>query len=99
MPSEFSNFIRVVEVWTLDESGEKLTLNDAIYGELESFGALSAQTSCAYGEGLPGKAWKEKRPVVLKNFDETTFLRVKEARIAGLTTGVAIPILDEIGKF
>lgn len=91
---KFSNFIRVVEIWTPNESGEVLTLNDALYGELEAFGKLSAKTTFVYGEGLPGSAWKEKRPVVLKDFNETTFLRAGAARKVGLTSGVAIPIFD-----
>lgn len=88
------NFIRVIEVWTPNESGEVLKLDAALYGELEEFGQLSAKTSFVYGEGLPGKAWQQKRPLVLKDFDATTFLRASAAREAGLTAAVAIPIFD-----
>ena len=90
-----SSFIRVYEVWTLNPSGELLHLNNAHYGGLTSFERLSAKTSFAYGEGLPGKAWQVKRPVVLTDFDETTFVRTEAAHNVGLTSGVAMPIFAD----
>ena len=43
--------------------------------ELAAFEEASRQTRFAKGEGLPGKAWAEARPVVLKAFDGSYFKR------------------------
>ena len=88
------SFIRAVEVWAPNASGTALTLSSSDYTGLEAFGQISAETSFALGEGLPGKAWQEQRPVVLKQFEESTFVRTAAARDAGLTSGVAIPVFD-----
>lgn len=88
-------FIRVIEVWTPNESGQYLEFNSGIYGQLDEFAESSKQETFSLGEGLPGQAWKKARPVVLKEFDERTFLRTEAAHKVGLTSGVAIPIFAE----
>lgn len=88
------SFIRVVEVWTPSEDGQKLVFNQGTYGSLQEFSEISQQETFSYGEGLPGSAWKQAGPVVLKIFDETTFLRTEAAHKADLTSGVAIPIFS-----
>lgn len=87
-------FIRVIEIWTPSESGEFLEFNNGCYGPLEDFKRSSMQDKFAYGEGLPGNAWKQARPVVLKEFDDSSFLRTKSAHEVGLTSAVAIPIFS-----
>ncbi|MAC79539.1 MAG: GAF domain-containing protein [Rhodobacteraceae bacterium] len=83
-------FIEVTEVWRPE--GDRLVPAGGNYGDLDDFAATSGRTSFAKGEGLPGKAWAEGRPVVLKEFDGSYFLRTEAAKQAGLTTAVAIPI-------
>ena len=83
-------FIRVAEVWAPD--GDVLRLIDGSYGALSAFAAISQETSFARGGGLPGQAWAEQRPVVLKELASKTFLRREAAAAAGLTSGVAIPV-------
>jgi len=56
-------FIQASEVWVPD--GDKLVLGKGNYGDLAEFAAVSGAESFARGEGLPGKAWAEGRPVVL----------------------------------
>ncbi|MGF1501206.1 MAG: GAF domain-containing protein [Paracoccaceae bacterium] len=85
-------FIEVTEVWVPDATGERLVLASGIYGDLAAFAAASGQESFARGEGLPGKAWDEARPVVLKAFRGSYFKRTEAAEAAGLTAGVAVPI-------
>ncbi|WP_425049551.1 GAF domain-containing protein [Psychromarinibacter sp. S121] len=85
-------FIEVTEVWVPD--GDRLKLAEGNYGGLEEFAAASRRESFAMGEGLPGKAWAEKRPVVLKGFDGSYFKRTEAATAAGLTSAVAIPVFD-----
>ena len=83
-------FIRVAEVWTPD--GEVLRLMDGNYGTLSAFAEISRNTSFAKGQGLPGRAWAEERPIVLNKFGKDTFLRSEAAFAAGLTSAVAIPV-------
>jgi len=83
-------FIEVTEVWVPE--GDRLVWSSGRYGALDAFAASSEQHSFARGEGLPGKAWAEARPVVLKGFDGSYFQRTDAARAAGLTSAVAVPI-------
>lgn len=83
-------FIEVAEVWVPD--GDRLVLQSGSYGGLADFAAASGKESFARGEGLPGKAWAEARPVVLKGFEGSYFKRTDAARAAGLTSAVAVPV-------
>ena len=70
-------FIEVSEVW-VPRNGV-LVHAQGNYGDLEAFAAASGRESFAHGEGLPGKAWAEGRPVVLKTFDGSYFKRAEAA--------------------
>lgn len=83
-------FIEAAEVWVPE--GDRLVLAQGEYGGYDSFAAASATESFARGEGLPGKAWAEARPVVLKAFEGSVFKRTAAAREAGLTAAVAVPV-------
>lgn len=86
-------FIQVSEIWVPD--GERLVLDKGNYGNLEAFAEASRRENFRKGEGLPGKAWAEGRPVVLKEFDGSYFKRTEAAKEAGLTAAVAVPIFAE----
>lgn len=88
--NETRTFIEVAEVWIPE--GDRLLLADGSYGSHDGFATVSERESFAKGEGLPGKAWAEGRPVVLKQFDGSYFKRTESAKAAGLTSAVAIPI-------
>lgn len=83
-------FIRVAEIWVPE--GDRLVHQSGSYGDLAGFEDKSRRESFARGEGLPGKAWAEARPVVLREFDGSYFKRVSAAKEAGLTSAVAIPV-------
>ncbi len=83
-------FIQVAEIWVPE--GETLVHGGGSYGELAAFEEASRRESFAKGEGLPGKAWAEARPVVLKGFDGSYFKRIEVATEAGLTSAVAVPV-------
>lgn len=83
-------FIQVCEVWVPEN--DRLVLADGNYNGLAAFEETSRKTSFAKGEGLPGKAWDEARPVVLKGFDGSYFRRIEAAKEAGLTSAVAVPV-------
>lgn len=87
------SFIHVAEVWVPIDG--VLMHKSGIYSSTPDFAAASEQKCFAEGDGLPGKAWAEKRPVVLKGFDGSYFKRTEAAKAAGLTCAVAIPIFAE----
>lgn len=83
-------FIQVAEIWVPD--GDRLVHGGGSYGDLTAFKAASHRSNFAKGEGLPGKAWAEARPVVLKEFEGSIFQRTEAAAAAGLTSAVAVPV-------
>lgn len=85
-------FIQVTEVWVPEDG--KLKLAGGNYGDLTDFAAASNKTEFEKGEGLPGRAWAEARPVVFKSLAKPEFLRAEAAKEAGLTSAVAIPLFD-----
>ena len=90
MDQPSKTFIQVSEVWV--PQGDRLILDRGNYGGLDAFAAASHHESFGRGEGLPGKAWAEGRPVVLKEFDGSYFKRTEAAREVGLTSAVAVPV-------
>lgn len=86
------SFIKVSEIWVPTKDRLALEHGQGLYGARYAFREVSARTRFAPGEGLPGKAWKERRPVVLKNLDVPFFKRAAPARAAGLTCAIALPI-------
>lgn len=85
-------FIRVTEIWLPTEDRTALRYGSGLYGELSGFKAVSEGTRFGFGEGLPGRAWAERRPIILKQLEGSYFRRGEAARAAGLTCGVALPI-------
>lgn len=85
-------FIQVAEVWVPD--GDELVYAAGDYNGLEAFEAASRQSRFAKGEGLPGRAWSQARPIVLKSFDGSYFRRAEAAKEAGLSAAVAIPVFE-----
>lgn len=83
-------FVEVSEVWIPE--GDRLVLGGGNYGALGAFEEASRRASFGLGEGLPGKAWSDEKPVVLKAFDGSYFKRTEAAKEAGLTSAVAIPV-------
>ncbi|MGE0855149.1 MAG: GAF domain-containing protein [Hyphomicrobiaceae bacterium] len=74
---------------------KQLTLACGQYGPLTSFADTSKQTSFALGEGLPGKAWEAGHPIVYHSLKRPAFVREEAAAEAGLTCGVAIPVIKD----
>lgn len=86
-------FIRVTEIWTPARDGDSLELSRGQYGALLSFANTAVNTQFRLGEGLPGLAWVEQRPIILHDLVRPAFVREEEAVQAGLTCGIAIPIV------
>ena len=86
-------FIRVVELWVPDRTRTRLEYGGGLCSnEYSEFRALSEDTLFAYNEGLPGKAWASGHPIILTEFSGSYFKRADEAKEAGLTCGVALPV-------
>lgn len=85
-------FIRVAEVWLPSEDGMLLELGGGLFHEAPAFGAISRTMCFGRDEGLPGRAWAERRPVLLHRFEGSYFRRTAAARAAGLSCAVAVPI-------
>ncbi len=85
-------FIQVVEIWTPDADRTALHYHDGLYGSHHVFRLASESLTFGWGEGLPGKAWAERRPILLKDLQHSYFLRGEAAAKAGLTCAVAMPI-------
>lgn len=90
--NDMATFIKVTEIWVPGKDPSVLELSSGLYGELDSFREATEQQQFHYGEGLPGSAWKEARPIILKDFDDPLFKRGKLASEQGLTAAVALPI-------
>jgi hypothetical protein len=86
-------FVRATEVWIPSDDNEQLVLAQGDYGDLVGFATASVNTRFGYGEGLPGLAWERGHPIVMQSLTRPLFLREDAAAEAGLTCGVAIPIL------
>src|SRR5262249_23653916 len=84
--------------WVPNREGTFLDLVSAWYcgdGELKPFRTVSEASHFEPGVGLPGRVWRSKRPAWVENVtDDPNFPRSAPARIAGLKTGVGIPILS-----
>jgi hypothetical protein len=84
-------FVRVAEVWVPAADGTLLELAGGLFDAAPAFGALSRSMCFGRAEGLPGRAWDEGRPVMLRRLDGPVFRRAQAARAAGLTCAVAVP--------
>jgi hypothetical protein len=85
-------FIRVAEVWCPSEDGTLLEFGSGLFRRAPAFGAISRTMCFSRGEGLPGRAWDEGRPVLLHRFEGSYFRRTEAARAAGLSCAVAVPV-------
>lgn len=90
-------FIQVIEVWKPSRRGSHLELEAGIYGGLEDFRWESERTSFGFGEGLPGKAWATRRPIIVNKLQAPEFQRALNARRSNLQTAIALPVF--IGDF
>lgn len=87
-----NSFIRIAEIWVPTADGTVLELGDGLFGAAQGFAAATRSLCFGRSEGLPGQAWEEGRPVLLKNFDSLHAQRAAAAKEAGLSCAVALPI-------
>ena len=85
-------FIQATEIWTPSRDRSILEFHDGLYGPHHAFSSASQKMCFGYGEGLPGRAWAARHPIIIKDLQHPGFMRRDAATRAGLTCGVAIPI-------
>jgi hypothetical protein len=83
-------FIRLVEYWVPGTNG-LLEFGGGLFGKAASFAAITRRLCFGRGEGLPGQAWDQGQPVMLKQFQGSYFQRIAAADDEGLTCGIAVP--------
>lgn len=86
----------IMEVWSPNYDSSALTWHSGYYGPLTEIRNLRVSTRFAPGEGLPGRAWKNRRPELVTKLTLThdNFVRQEIAEGAGLTTGISIPLIQ-----
>lgn len=83
-----------IEVWSnSSENNTELAVIDGYYGTLDDFEAISQKIKFTRGSGLPGQVWKSGMPVLIEDLGlSSTFIRSPDARKAGITTALGIPV-------
>ena len=89
-----------IEVWCNNPASEKqLTVMDGYYGTLHSFEQLSRRISVPKGQGLAGLAWETGLPVLIDDISKAdSFIRAADAKQAGISMGIGIPVSDNPGS-
>ncbi len=83
-----------IEVWSNDpDRNNELGVIDGYYGTLEYFEFISRKTKIMKGFGLPGQVWEKKQPILMEDLGESaSFIRGRDAKNAGITTGLGLPV-------
>lgn len=85
-------FIRLAEVWVPSADGNLLELAEGLFDNAPAFGAMSKGMCFGRAEGLPGRAWDEGRPLLLRQLEGSYFRRAAAGRAEGLTSALALPL-------
>ncbi|MDP1773876.1 MAG: GAF domain-containing protein [Methylobacter sp.] len=83
-----------IEVWSNRlENHAELTVIDGYYGTLDDFEDMSRNITFTKGAGLPGQVWETAMPVLIEDLGSSSaFIRSADARKAGITTALGIPV-------
>jgi len=83
-----------IEVWSNSlEKNTELTVIDGYYGTLDDFERMSKKMSFIKGSGLPGQVWETGMPELIEDLGQAqAFIRSPDARKAGITTVLGIPV-------
>lgn len=86
-----------IEFWSNDpDKPNELGVIEGYYGTLDYFEFTSRKTKIMKGSDLAGMVWERGMPVLLDDLGESTsFIRGRDAKTAGITTGLAIPISQQ----
>ena len=89
----------VGHVYLVDESSGELVSTDIWHLEdperFDTFKKITAETTFAEGEGLPGRVWSSKEPAWARDIGKDTDCpRVKKVDDLGVRAGFAFPVLE-----
>ena len=89
-----------IEVWANDaDRDNELGVIDGYYGTLDYFEFISRKTKIMKGFGLPGRVWEKGLPILMADLGESdSFIRGRDAKNAGITTALGIPLSDIAGQ-
>ncbi len=88
---------RAIEIWVPDTAG-RLWLEQSLYAEgLEAYARTRRATCLMRGEGIAGRASASGEPVLWSRFAKDTTAIEDDASRAGLSLGVAVPIMESRG--
>ena len=96
-----TNHAGAIELWANEPTRSKdMRLVDGYYGSTgDTFEFVSRNTSFRQGNGLPGMAWEQGKPVFLENLGKGSgFLRADNAVKVGINRGFAIPCATQDGS-
>ena len=85
-------FIQIAEVWTPTADRTRLSTTTVCTARIDTSRRISRALCFGYGEGLPGKAWAARQPVLTKDLQVDWFRRADEAAESGLACAIAIPV-------
>lgn len=92
MSTPRKTFVRVAEIWRPDAAGTLLEFGAGHYADTRAFGAVSRTMCFGRGEGLPGRAWEERRPILMTSLQTGGFLRAQAAAADRLSCAFALPV-------
>ena len=89
-----------IEVWRNNSALEnQLNVMDGYYGTLHHFEAISRNIKVPKGKGLAGLAWQTGLPVLIDDISKAEmFIRASDAKQAGISMGIGIPVSDNPGQ-
>ncbi len=89
--------VQVGELWTWDDDEQVLRCR-AFWStsevDADAFEVVTLDRTFRPGEGMPGRAWEQRRPVIASESDPD-FLRREAAAAIGLRSAVALPALGK----
>jgi hypothetical protein len=87
-----NSFIRATELWLPSADYGVLEYRGGLYPPGSNLARVSQDMCFGRGEGLPGRAWDDGVPIVLKTLSGSYFRRGDAARADSLSCGIALPI-------
>jgi hypothetical protein len=92
--------VGAIELWHNDpDKSHDMRLVGGCYENAEAFAFDARHTRFLRGYGLPGRAWKSRMPLIVKDlFNSRTFLRWEQAVGIGINRGLGIPYAHASGR-
>jgi hypothetical protein len=92
--------VGAIELWHNDpDKFFEMRLVGGFYENVETFAFNARHAKFPRGYGLPGRAWKLRMPLIVKDFQNSkSFLRWEQAVQVGIDRGLGIPYAHESGQ-